>query len=137
MLFQLISIRKKQQSNPVTMDFYFENNQLMMCVLGQRVSFEDFSNETWNDCMRELMVFGINKDTLSNCSVNYGRIMSETKHLVLAKRGVLGVDLTMKIIREITKCATAHLEFVIQQTNLTTSRLRNTGKKSAFISVEK
>lgn len=119
------------------MDFYFENDQLMMRVLGNIVSFEDFSNETWNDCMRELMVFGINKDTLTNCSVKYGKIMSETKHIVLAKRGVLGVDLTIKIIREMTKVATAHLEYVIEQTKQQTKTLRKQGKKSAFIVVEK
>lgn len=109
--------------------FYFKNDELFVSADGSSVSMEDYSNQVWNDCVSELMPFGIQKDTLDKCAVNYGRRISELKQYAIPF-GKLGI----KIIREITKVATNHLMFVMVETDRLSKQKK---RKSGFATVTK
>lgn len=109
--------------------FQFKNGELYMSVNGSECSFTDFSNQTWNDSMRELMVFGVQRDTLTKCAERYGKIMSDTKRYAIPY-GEFGI----RIIREITRIATAHLTFVMAKSQ---ELQKHSNGKSRFVKVNK
>jgi hypothetical protein len=112
----------------MSITFYFKNDILYIRADGNECSMVDYSNQVWNECVAELMIFGIQKDTLGKCATNYGIHISEIK-----KYAKPFGDLGIKIIKEITRIATKHLTFVMNECEKLTKQNKN---KSGFMIVE-
>lgn len=107
---------------------YFKNDILYINADGEECSMVDYSNTVWNEIMEELMVLGIQKDTLSIAATKYGSQISEIKQLA-RPFGAKGIT----IIKEITRIATKHLTFVMIECEKLSKQ--NKGK-SGFVAVE-
>lgn len=112
----------------MSITLYFKENILYIQADDNECTMEDYSNTIWNESVLELKSFGIQKDTLSQCAINYGKKISEIKELV-KPFGIEG----LVIIKEITKIATKHLIFVMEEIK----NLNKTIKGSGFVWIEK
>jgi len=126
-----ISTSNKETINQSIMSiiFYFKNEVLYMNAGGIEVSMEDYSNQVWNDAVIEESAKGISKSSLGKSAEIYGKKISEIK-----KYAVPFGEFGIKIIREITRIACAHLIFVMEETEKLSKKKLG---KSSLMSIEK
>jgi len=106
--------------------FYFLRDTLYINLDGEPYEVEEYSRALWNTCMEEIMMLPLTKQTQDSAIQSYADRMSELKQLAIPC-GELGI----KIIREITKIATAHLMFVMRKQK----EMSKSKSKSGFIEV--
>jgi predicted DsbA family dithiol-disulfide isomerase len=114
--------------------FYFKDDILYVNINGEVCTFKDLSIEIWNCCQMEIDFSKPNHQQQYDLAVEkYGKEISMLKKQVAV---AVGGEFGIKIIREMTKTAVAHLQFVIQKQKEAQNRAKTNRMSSHFVEVE-